>query len=398
MKKAFLLPLLLLFCAVPADGQQDQYCQTASSAIQEASSIRGLKIRHQIPCRVHDRNKVRNYLLRTIREKLPPERLKMEGLAYKLLGLVPPSFDYEHGIVDFYLSQIGGYYDPEKKHFVMAAWMPVMLQTTVAVHELTHGLQDQHYDLEKFMDMRLQNSDLLLARSALVEGDATCVMLDYMRKLTGQQPLSREKSVESFMMQNIIGASLMGGSATVPESIKLTVIFPYTSGVRFAHDLLRRGGYSELDRAFARPPSSTEEILHLEKYSAEKPDFVNITARELRPADFPADSDIKYEDTLGEFVISTLLGSYERNRKLAIQAAAGWGGDRLVLFARKADGKWRIVWRTKWDSELDAREFFDTFLEILKVRSSSPEGFLNLIDPQTVDFSCEIDLASNSCA
>ena len=372
--------------------------------MQQASSIRGLAIRRQIPCRVYDRDKVKQYLLQTIAKKLPPRRLKMEGLVYKALGLIPPSFNYEHAIVDFYLSQIGGYYDPENKHFVMAGWMPVILQTTVAVHELTHGLQDQHYDLDKFVDMRLQNSDMLLARSALVEGDATCVMLDYMRKLTGQNPLAGEQNVESFMMQNIIGASLMGGESGVPESVRLIMIFPYTSGVRFAHGLLVKGGYGQIGRAFAAPPASTEEILHFEKYAAGTKDFISLATEDLRAAIPDAGADILFEDTLGEFVISVMLGLDEKDRRAATQAAAGWGGDRIAVFGNEAAKTLRLVWKSSWDSEEDAREFYNLLFRNLKIRfgrmiENEEKGDINLgfDGPRSVVFSCRIDESAQTC-
>jgi hypothetical protein len=37
-------------------------------------------------------------------------------------------------------------------------------------------------------------------------------------------------------------------------------------------------------------------------------------------------------------------------------AAAGWGGDRLVSL-NGPDGSWAIVWQTKWDSADDVGQF-----------------------------------------
>ena len=189
---------------------------------------------------------------------------KGPGLKPSGIGFIPLDFNYQQGLIDLYLSQLGGYYDPEKRHFVMAAWMPVMLQTTIAVHELTHALQDQYFNLATFTDQNKYTSDQLMARSALVEGDATLVMLDYQRRLMGQAGLESDKSVSGVMLQNIIGASMMAPMANVPSSLQNLLIFPYTSGLRFAHEFLKDGGYKRLDKIFRSPPRSTEEILHPE--------------------------------------------------------------------------------------------------------------------------------------
>ena len=118
-------------------------------------------------------------------EDVAPNRLYSEGVVYQRLALVPKDFKYESGIIDLYTSQIGGYYDPKKDHFVMAKWIPASLQFPVAVHELVHALQDQHFKLDTFLDPKTMTSDALMARAALVEGDATAVMIDYSLRAGG---------------------------------------------------------------------------------------------------------------------------------------------------------------------------------------------------------------------
>lgn len=354
------LGLSSLFASRPA-AAADETCKLADTAIADASGIRKLKIRHAVPCYVHGKEQVKKFLLHSIDTKIPPQKLFMEATVYKALGIIPADFDYQQGIVELYLNQIGGYYNPEKKHFVMAGWMPALLQTTVAVHELTHALQDQYFNLEKFTDEKKYSGDELLARSALVEGDATAVMVDYTRGVMGQPKIETEKNVDSMMLQNVIGSSMVSGMNSIPSSLQMMLIFPYTSGLRFAHTLLMRGGYGEIDKAFARAPRSTEEILHPEKYFHAEPDFEKIDAGALRPKDMAQSIEPSYRDSLGEFAISTLIANFVTDRNLAAQAAAGWAGDTVAVFEDKAAAKRFVIWRTAWDSDKDAEEFFQTY-------------------------------------
>ena len=349
------------------------YCELAKEAIKDAAKLRGLSPRKEVPCEVKDQDSTRDYILSTIKEKLPADRLKNEAYAYKAIGMIPEDFDYEKGIVEMYVSQIGGFYDPDKKLFVMAAWIPEMMQRSVAVHELTHGLQDQYFDLSKFIDMSVSNSDEQLAHSALVEGDATIVMLDYSRQQMGQGRLASEPNVENVIMQSLLGASIGGTPGNVPESLKMMMLFPYTSGLRLAHVLLHKEGYSGLNEAFKKGgPRSTEEVLHPEKFGVQREDFLRVSAESLRPAGFSANLKPAYEDTIGEFGISALLGMFVKNKRESTSAAAGWGGDRIAIF--REGGRECLVWKTHWDSEADADEFERVFQSTIKARSLYKDG------------------------
>ncbi len=351
-------------------GQGSDYCEIAERAFKIASRLRGLSMESKVPCLVRDKAQVKEYLLSTIATKLPPRKMELEGYVFGLIGMIPEGFDYEKKLVDLYVNQIGGYYDPEKNHFIMAAWMPAILQMSIAVHELTHGLQDQHFNLEKFMDPKIENSDLLSARSALVEGDANYIMLDYSRELVGQTPLKSENNVDSFMMQNIVGLKLMASSLGVPESLQMSLIFPYTSGLRFAHSLMKSGDLKALDQAYAHPPRSTKEILHPQEYLKGTAKLVEISVTDLETEMLPVPKDrqLVYQDTIGEFGISALLGMYVKDRTESTRAANGWMGDRVALFENNGGVGKYLRWKTSWESVRDAEEFYNTYRTSLKSR------------------------------
>ncbi len=365
---ALVIPLFLssaVFAADPGD-----LCSITDKAVSDASAIRGLKIKQRVPCLTKNKEEVKKYLLGTIQTKIPAERLSREGLVYKALGFIPFDYPYEEGVVKLYLDQLGGYYDPEMDHFVMAQWMPAILQVPVAVHELTHALQDQYFDLSPLMDPKKFSGDELMAHSALVEGDATAVMTDYSRQLMGQVEIAKEESVASIMMQNILGTGLIAASQNAPASILNMMVFPYTSGLRFAHSLLRKGGYREIDRAFKKLPRSTEEILHPEKYPAKDGEFIDVPDPEdvLESADT---RQIIFRDTLGEFAISTLLSMFMTDKQRCANGASGWGGDTVVVYSAGGSKDETVVWRINWDTQSDAEEFFKAYSEVIKLRGKN---------------------------
>jgi hypothetical protein len=373
MKKVHAIALALILTLICASGVQseegEQYCNIAKSAIDAASDIRGLKAKKKVPCLVHTKEQVKGFLLHTIDTKLPEGKLKNEGILYKALGMIPEDFGYEEGLVEMYISQIGGYYDPEKQHFVMAGWMPGVFQTTIAVHELTHALQDQYFSLDKFMDHKIPNSDLLMARSALVEGDATAVMVDYSRRIAGQPQIETEDNVEAVMMQNVFSAAMISGFGSIPSSLQNLLIFPYTSGLRFAHTLLLEDGYKAVDKAFKNPPESTEEILHPEKYLKGEKSYRMVTDEEVA-IELPEGAKEIYKDVFGEFGTSSLLGMFHKDKRDVAVAAAGWGGDRASVFEDKK-GVLHFRWITLWDTEKDAKEFYASYSTGLKQNYST---------------------------
>lgn len=345
-------------------------CGVARSAMVTAARIRQLTVRREVPCTIENREQVEKFLLNAVQSKIPTEKMRADEVIAKALGFIPEDFDYKAELVKLYLSQLGGYYDPERKRYVMAGWLPEMMQPTVAVHELTHALQDQHFNLETFIDDIHFTSDKLLARAALVEGDATAVMLDYQRELIGQEPISKVDNVDSFVLQTVLGMALSTTNNPAPEALKAALLFPYASGMRFVHHVLRKGGYRAVSDAFSHPPETTEEVLHPEKFGKAKSESRQISDEDIKRE--INNAEIRYSDTLGEFGVSALLSGAQTRRELAASAAAGWAGDRAVLF-ETPEKKEAVLWKTYWDSPRDAQEFFSTYREFLTSQSSSVE-------------------------
>jgi hypothetical protein len=355
--------LLVLSPSVWAEERAD--CSLAKSALKIASEIRGLKPKRSVVCKVQSKADVERYLKNVIDEKFPVSLLKNEARVYKHLGLIPRDYDYVDGLLKLYLGELGGYYDAEKEYYAVADWMPLMVQMPIAVHELTHALQDQHFGLDTLVDPRIKSSDQALASSALAEGDATAVMFDFSRIPIGQPPLAEEESIADSMMQIVFGSVFSPSAQHSPQALRALLMFPYVSGLHFAHRLLRKGGYTEVNKAFLRMPQTTEEILHPEIYLRSQKSFSVIDTPAAPKGLSLAKAEPVFVDTLGEFFIATWLGQ-TIGPAAASLAAAGWGGDRIALYELKDSTEGLLVWHLRWDSKKDADEFVGKVLASYK--------------------------------
>ena len=343
----------------PVIGQERKLCQAAHEAGQIAQEIRGLQFQRRVACEVHNRDQVRDYLKKSVLAKIPPGRLRAEEFAYGIIGMIPEGYPYENGVIQLYLQQLGAFYDTDRGRFVMADWVSLDLQKSLAVHELTHALQDQYFHIDSFIDTAIENSDELLARTALVEGDATLTALLWAQK-SGAIPnyVSDETEAE---FPSSRGVSL-------PRSVSRLAIFPYQAGLRYVRFLYENGGFKSINETFTAPPRSTEEILHMDLPRTVEAGFVEFSESEVMIPGLAPEYYVSYRDTLGEFGINALLSVSENSRPAVEKAAAGWGGDIVAIIESQGAPKRYVVWKLRWDSALDKEEFLELYLKGLKGR------------------------------
>ncbi len=247
--------------------------------------------------------------------------------------------------------QIVGYYDKRSHRIRIRAgrkWDDDMVN--VLAHELTHSLQAQHLPLPK---TPATNLDEHLARKSLIEGDAMLVMLAY-ASLRQRVPLKRALARAAIMVSDIgferyLRAS--GGNdvlASAPPAVRQRVTFPYAGGLTFVGDLWRTGGFGLVNRVYDAPPTSTEHVLHPEKYLAGE----GVVPVKTPPAP-PAAQEV-IQGRLGELGTRVLLAESVPQPQAAA-AAAGWGGDAFIVYRVGTTNA--MQWVTTWDSERDAQEF-----------------------------------------
>src|SRR5215469_4395619 len=116
-----------------------------------ASKDTALPIHHPVEKRLVSRDEVVAFIQKHMMEDKDAQRLQRSELILKKWGLLPLDFDLQPFLLKLLREQVEGYYDPETKTVNMLDWVEPEQQRPVMAHELTHALQDQSYDLEKFM-------------------------------------------------------------------------------------------------------------------------------------------------------------------------------------------------------------------------------------------------------
>jgi hypothetical protein len=322
---------------------------------ERVARLRGLEVVKPIRWEVTTKDQVRKYLKETISQQYGPGEMQAEGDALRALGLIPEKLDYENFMVRLLEEQVGGYYDPKKETFYLADWIAPALQETIISHELTHALQDQHFGIDEFIDRIEGNSDAMVARAALAEGEATLVMMVDAMRHSGMDvdidKLDLDGTLGSLMMS--LSAAQFPSFAEAPRALRESLMFPYLKGLNFVIHGKQRGGWKRIDKVYADLPRSSEQILHPEKYfeNRDEPtgvDFMDIEKKVARGW------KMIYQDVLGEFMTLQLLDTLD-DREEEQRAAAGWDGDRVWVFKRGEDLAW--VQLSVWDSERDAIEY-----------------------------------------
>ncbi len=280
----------------------------------------------------------------------PPDERAQDTRILVAFGLLPPDQDLGEAYVELLGGSVAGYYDPYTGEMVIVSLgasdeFGAFDQVTYA-HETVHALQDQNFDLAALLDSeQAMTTDESLALRALVEGDATVAELDF---LLSDPTLAREYLAEVQDMD--LDAGMLDD---LPPFLVGTLMFPYDQGYEFVQFLYDEGGWDLINAAYDDLPASSEQVLHPEKYLAgELPIAVEVADHSsLLGADW---TEID-QDTLGEFVISIILGESELSASQVERAANGWGGDAYSVIA--SDDELAVTWETVWDTEQDATEF-----------------------------------------
>lgn len=366
------IALALVLAAAPEraraaeDDWVKQLMSRADVIASKVAAVRGLKLKRPIEKGVVDDAQLRARILERMDEDTSPAERAIEAAAAKRWGLVPWDTALDELVIDLLTEQIAGFYDPkEQKLYITSSHEsdPTWADMVMA-HEIDHALQDQHFDLERWMKAVEDDADATAARSALVEGDGVALMIEYSLAEQGLPPPWGEEAVVRMMMASMQGAVASGGTGQLfdraPFALREQMIFPYQAGVGFVAALRRTQPWKKIDEVFTRrPPASTEQILHPELYLAdERPDAI-------APAPPPAATGLAqlHSGVWGESGWGTFLRAHGVAADTAATAAAGWGGDRVVLLG-PADGaahpeRTTGVALLTWDAEADALEAWD---------------------------------------
>jgi hypothetical protein len=317
----------------------------------QVSALRGLALTAPVKRGVFNREELGAYIKESFTRENQPSLIAGTETLLKALLLMPQGDSLSDLYIEMLSSGIAGFYDDTTKSMYVISDTGVIgpLEEITYAHEYTHALQDEAFGLSKLHGDAIDQGDRALARTALIEGDATLAMF-----LWAQQNLPPDQLLEA------VGSSDPASQAVLdrmPAMLRETLMFSYTQGLALTQgNLLAAGGYPGVDALFANPPDSTEQVIH--------PDKLNPRDAPIEVA-FDADLAAKLgsgwcvalQDTLGEFQLSVVLRDAGGADTLTGNAAAaGWGGDRVALVGGP-NGELGVVLDTRWDTAQDATEF-----------------------------------------
>ena len=327
-------------------------------AMKAVEEIRGLTFVHDVKNVTIDRADLAAHLRQQMQESVPYS-LDDWGHVLRALQLVDvEGKDILPQLLALYDAQVLAFYDPQSHIYYSIKQLPKLppetakladpklLEETVMVHELTHALQDQRFDLQRREKSLIKDTDAELAYHSVLEGEAVLVMVAHMLKKSNID--LNEVIKDETLSSMITSASQVdqGIDPSTPPYFASLLKFPYLDGLNFVMTAYRRGGWKELDRIHANPPRSTREILHPEEYFGKT--FHPETFDPTRPSDAMA------VEHLGEFHWRFLVGA---------DNARGWAADHAIV---RRDG--RVEIETKWDNAEEATRFANAYSAFLKKR------------------------------
>src|ERR1700754_1905571 len=293
------LALLILFClcaaslttrshaqaGAAATAQNAAIISTTDAVLKETSELRELAILRAVKSGAQSRSDIERMIVKNLDTDTTPDEMHAAEVLLKEFGLAPQEFSYRPFLIKLLTEQVAGYYDPKAQEFYLADWIELEGQKPVMAHELTHALQDQHFNLKRFEKWPKGDSDAELAAHALIEGDATLAMTIYMSK----NPLVALAFIRSLGGQEAASEQFR----QAPRALRESLLFPYEEGSAWATQLYKRGGWEMVSQAFTKLPQSSEQILHADKYFAYEapqklalPDFKTVLGPSWKRIDY----------------------------------------------------------------------------------------------------------------
>ncbi len=357
--------------------QAKQLFALVDELIQFSSKETGLPVKSTVKRQLTTRAAVESYLKEKFDEDEGAKRLQKGEIVLKKFGLLDRDFALKPFLLALLDEQIEAYYDSKTKTVNMLDWISIDEQKPVLAHELTHALQDQHSDLEKWNDQtpdevstnssgdtdHVAKDELDTARDAVAEGQATAVMMDYILKPMGKS-LVKDPEVMDFAKQQMSASDNSPVLSRAPLMLSESLLFPYREGLSFEQDVwMDKGQQAAFAGALDRPPTSTWEIINPREYELKHsppiplmPDIHPLVDKVYKPY------DIGQIGQLDLRILAELFGGDAASRDLTPAWDGGiyWAGQKLSAKTpeEQADPKsLAIFYLSAWKNAASAQEF-----------------------------------------
>jgi hypothetical protein len=363
--------------------EAEKLFRSVDEILKFASKDTLLPIKHEVKRQLVSRDEVESYVSKHTSEDEDAKRLRRSELVLKKFGLLPRDFDLGKFLPLLLKEQVAGYYDPKTRTVNLLDWLGADQQKPVLAHELTHALQDQSFNLEKYMKpadadlvkkkeitaQDIENDEVSTTRQAVVEGQAMVVLLDYMLEPMGLSLKDSPKMVQSLKDGMLVGTADSVQFRNAPIYMKEALTFPYRYGIDFIADVLIKGGK---DKAFAElfrnPPRTTRQIMEPQTY---------LSGERLEPMDMPDLRQVfkNYDrfdvGAVGEFDVAVLIDQYA-GAEISHKLYPHWRGGYYFAVRPKGDpgAPLALLYASRWSTPEKASNFAAIYAAGLSKRYS----------------------------
>ncbi|MCU1284832.1 MAG: hypothetical protein JWO13_1182 [Acidobacteriales bacterium] len=360
--------------------EAEELFKSVDELMQFASKDTGLPIKSSVKRELATREQVQKYVEERLAEDEDQKRFERTELVLKKFGLLPQKFELRPFMLTLLREQIAGFYDAKRKTVHLLDWIPLDTQRPVMAHELTHALQDQTIDLEKWMNdardaakksadrdnAEIELDELVTARTALVEGQGMAVLVDYILAPSGRTLQDSPQIVEALKqgMESGEGSTVLNSA---PLLLRESLTFPYKEGLTFVQALLNAGGKERAyAAALADPPRDTHEILtpkdYLDKKSMPKmlmPDVKRVLGKNYEHYDV---------GSVGQFDVAIMLREFadiKTSRELSPEWRGGMYYSGFIKSGKKTapttTEDLALLYVSRWSSPAAAQRFADVY-------------------------------------
>jgi hypothetical protein len=340
--------------------------QEIDVVLKELSDITGFRVKRQLPFALITRDQVNQYLKEQIQQSVKPDEIRAEETTLKKFGFAPADFDLKQTTIDLLTEQAAAFYDFKRKKLFISDWATVNMRDVALIHELAHALADQNFPIQKFTNKGPDNSESSLAREAVVEGQASWLMLEVGARRSGRT-LADPQTAREFLETG--GDSQQRDYPVfnkAPLYLRRTLMFPYDEGEKFQQAVFLRDGKPSFARVFREPPISTAQIEHPDRYFEHTP---------LSNPDLPKlarHSRTFVAGAMGELETRILLEQYVSAETAEALGPKLKGADYRVD-ETKPNHRMTLVYASEWTDEDAASLYFAAYQKVLRAKWKSVE-------------------------
>ena len=329
---------------------------------QQVADLRGLPIKGELQRYVIEKRKV-DATLEELFLDSGGSRAQVDDEEHVLvaLRLINPTFDLYAYNLSGISDGLGGFYTPWSKRLYVIGTAFNGLERFIYSHEYDHALTDSHFnigDLGVYPNCTRPEQQCDAIRG-LVEGDATLLMYQWLKQY------ATPEDYNDILRQNYTPSNRQLPDQFPPPFASRAAAFPYVEGYNFVETLYTEGNWAAVNRAYENLPTTTEQILHPEKYLAGEGGLpVDPVALD---GVLGSEWRLLKSDTLGEWQTYLVLSysadvASQVNVYTGIQATTGWGGDNYQVYYNDTTAESVLVAHWVWDTPEDAAEFKDALL------------------------------------